>query len=239
MPFTMAPERAKMRAEFGRDLMAELARIGPIGFRRHEMVARWAHGGAGRSTIWRWLREMLEDPDGAGQHFIRKPAPAVTQNGQSTGDAERAASNAVKIADEETAAASETQEQHARRASPVPDTRSSPAQRLVAGGVFNILEGLQGCITAATAVMERARAAINDQGSARTVIMASEHLRKSMETAIRLHDSIWNMQRIEQFHQEIIAAVEEESPIAAARIIAKLETIIDAWANPASWQGHS
>jgi len=187
MPFAMTPDKAKLRAQFERDVVAEIERVGPAGFRRHEIVARWAHAGPGRSTIWRWLREMLEDPASAGQHFIRRPVPPATLTGESTGDTVPAESVAVKIGSSETAAASETQEQHAMRLNRAPDARPPAAQSLTPGSVFNILEGLQGCITAATAVMERARETINDQASARTVIMASEHLRKSMETAIRLH----------------------------------------------------
>jgi hypothetical protein len=40
----------------------------------------------------------------------------------------------------------------------------------------------------------------------------------------------WNSQQIERFHEEIILAVQEESPATADRILMKLEAISSEWA---------
>lgn len=231
MPFTLTAERAKLRAQFERDVLAEISRAGPAGFRRHEMVARWAHAGPPPSSIWRWLKEMLDDADGAGRHFVRRPAPQADVAGSGTTDVHQALSDGMKIVDSEAATKPVTAQPHAVlqkvAAHDAPPGSTTP---LVLKGTFDIEQHLQRSIASATRVMN-AQCAPHDPRSARLMLRAAEVLRRCAETVIRLHEKIWNMARIEEFHAMVIETVREESPQAADKILDRLEALAALWAN--------
>jgi len=63
------------------------------------------------------------------------------------------------------------------------------------------------------------------------MLRAAEVLRRCAETVIRLHEKIWNMARIEEFHAMVIETVREESPQAADKILDRLEALAALWAN--------
>lgn len=237
MPFTLSSERAKLRAQFERDVLAEISRVGPAGFRRHEMVARWAHAGPPPSSIWRWLKEMLDDADGAGRHFDGRPAPQANVVGSGTTDVHHALSDGMKIGDGEAAAKPATAQPHAMlQKGAAPDTPPGSATPLVLKGTFDIEQHLQRSITSATRVMN-AQCAPHDPRSARLMLQAAEVLRRCAETVLRLHEAIWNMARIEEFHAMVVATVREESPEAADKILDRLEALAALWANSPTGEG--
>jgi hypothetical protein len=68
--------------------------------------------------------------------------------------------------------------------------------------------------------------------NAKLLVTASEHLRRSIETASRLYDSIVAVQRIDQFNNELLTAIEavhEEFPEAAELIIRRTRALADRW----------
>lgn len=224
MPFTITPEKAKLRAQFELDVAAEIGRVGPAGFQRHLMVARWAHAGAGRSTIWRWLKETVDDPAGVGRHFTQGQVSPKNADGSANVEASTAGPERVNsAANPPITKASVTHSNNAPAAPP------QTASASTGHGSFAIMDNLQRCITAANRVMANAQRAPNDARSARLVIQASEHLRRCMETAIRLHDELWNVARVEEFHSAIIAEVATNDAPTAERIMLRLEEIAHRW----------
>jgi len=233
MPFTITPDKAKLRAQFERDVMAEIDRVGPAGFRRHEMVARWAHAGAGRSTIWRWLKKMVDDPAGAGRHFTQGPVLPKEAAGSADAEAPLAGPGPAKTTAKPPI--TKARAKHLKISPAVPPQTAATASRV--HGSFAIIDNLQSCMTAASMVMANAQRAPNDPRSARLVLQASETLRRTMETAIRLHDALWNAARVEEFHAAIIAEVAANDGPTAERIMARLEEIAHRWGNPVSGGG--
>jgi len=96
---------------------------------------------------------------------------------------------------------------------------------------------LQECIFAATRVMANAQHAPNDARSCRLLLQATEVLRRCLETAIRLHEEMWNAARVEEFHAAIIAEVTANDAPTARRIMARLGDIAHRWANLPSARG--
>jgi len=85
--------------------------------------------------------------------------------------------------------------------------------------------------------MANAQHAPNDARSCRLLLQATEALRRCLETAIRLHEEMWNASRIEEFHAAIIAEVAANDGPTAKRIMARLEKIAHRWANPPTGDG--
>jgi DNA-binding FadR family transcriptional regulator len=76
------------------------------------------------------------------------------------------------------------------------------------------------------------RYARRDDGQPRVpmlLLRASEHLRKSLDTACRIQQACMELSQVERFHEAIIQAVAEESPAAAEKILARIGQIATEW----------
>jgi hypothetical protein len=98
-----------------------------------------------------------------------------------------------------------------------------------AGSALAVVEKLQECVRVAESLMKHARmpdGAIRNSG---LLLKASEHLRRTLETAARLQEAMMQVSQVERFHSLIIAEVAKESPEAAERILAAVGGLADSW----------
>jgi hypothetical protein len=61
------------------------------------------------------------------------------------------------------------------------------------------------------------------------MIVASEHLRRCLETVLRLHEAMWTIDRLERFHDMVIAEVQKLAPEVPQQLMAELERLSQGW----------
>jgi hypothetical protein len=159
MPFAATSAMATLRANFERAVVAEIERVGPAGLRRHEVVTQWRHAGASRTTLWRWLQEMLDHPAGAGPDFTRSQKTAGVQATPSVEIVER---NYPEIQEGDPPLLMKepaVQVEIVNRSARFPPSAFSG---ISGAGAFQVVKNLQDCIAASTRVMADAQRAPND-----------------------------------------------------------------------------
>ncbi|MDR3519025.1 MAG: hypothetical protein P4M00_24770 [Azospirillaceae bacterium] len=103
------------------------------------------------------------------------------------------------------------------------------------GGMIPVLEKLRTCIAVAEQVIAQAEQGVSGGGKRagatefRLLLMASEHLRRTMETAAKLHDRVTTIAQLERFHAAIFDELRAESPEIAERVVRRLQRINVAW----------
>ena len=105
------------------------------------------------------------------------------------------------------------------------------------GSGFAVVANLQECIAAALEIMRLARRSVAGQSGtniehAKLLIAGSEHLRRCLQTVVNLHEVLWTMQRLDQFHLELIEVVRTFMPEAADACLQAMERVAHEWANP-------
>lgn len=207
MPAAFDPTREALRKEVESAVFSELERVGPEAFSKAVLIHRFADRGVSAPTLYRWIDAPLKSGR-AGQHLARRVKQAA---------AERAVRSANPSADAAQVAIS---------AMPavvhVNDIAAS-------GGTLAVVEQIQACVKAALQVMEYAR---HEDGKVRVpkiLLAASEHLRRSLETAARLQEAMFEMADIERFHAAIFEELRRESPELAERIVLRLQQLQTAW----------
>ena len=94
----MAEVRSRLREEVETAALAELERAGPNGLRRAALVRRFSGRGAGRSTLFRWIDELINSGR-AGEHLARRVKVAAANRAyrspDSAADAARDAARAL------------------------------------------------------------------------------------------------------------------------------------------------
>ena len=98
------------------------------------------------------------------------------------------------------------------------------------GRMFAVVDTLERCLKAANEVMSQARRLRYKPENGKVILMAAETLRRSLETTLKLRDEILSTEAIDRFHAEVIEAIRGESPVLAARLMARLEAISRDWA---------
>ena len=101
----------------------------------------------------------------------------------------------------------------------------SSLNHIASSGSLGIIDYLNECIKAARTVMEHARMADGRVRAAKLLLFGSEHLRRCLETAHRIAESVHEMQRIDEFHAIIIEEVRRESPATARAILARIDKV--------------
>jgi AcrR family transcriptional regulator len=195
-----APDRAALQRQVIEAAVEEFVRVGPDRFRIATIVERFLDCGLPRSTLYRWIAE----------------ARVSGRLGQAVGVQVKKAA----------------QRRAARHADPALDAATKIVKKLPAathpdeiGGVggLTVVDHLQACIHAAKQVMAYARDAEGKPRAPRLLLHGAEHLRRSLDTAMRVLDGIHDMQRVDEFHRQVIEEVRKESPACAERILVHLD----------------
>ena len=201
-------DRAALRAEVERSALAEVERVGPDAFRPSTIALLYADKGADRATIYRWLAE-LKKSGRMGAHVAARVREAV---------AERAARAPDPAADA------------AREVAAVMPRPLGPDDITAAGGIGDFVATLTTCMQTAQKILAQATAPDGTIRQPRLAIVASEHLRRCLETAARVAATMRDVNNLARFHGEVIAAVQAEAPEVAERLAQRLVMITQRFA---------
>jgi hypothetical protein len=198
-------EAAALKAEVERAVLMELARTGADRFRPDTIVKAFK-GRAGRTTLFRWIRQTIESG---------KPAQAITKAIK-----RRAAARAKRTKDPSADAAREAVELLPVMASP---------SDMMGGSAIPVIERLRECLKVAEDCMRHARTpegAIRNSG---LLLKASEHLRRSLETACRLSEAMHSIDRLDRFHDLILQEIAKLAPETAEVLTIRLGQLSSEW----------
>jgi hypothetical protein len=209
---------ASVRLEVEASISKAYAETAPCRIRKSAIVGPFLSRGVGRSTLYRWVDQWLE---------ARKPAQTMI----------RAAQKAAAVRKHRAMASGELPERAAAklaarviaRAAVLPAVEVVAAQGMMA---VDVIRRLQFSIEAAEQVMVLARHADGTVKAPRMLLAASDHLRRSLETAAKLHKAMRSVADIERFHDEVIGIVEDvakEYPPAAELLISRLRLVVSRW----------
>ena len=113
----------------------------------------------------------------------------------------------------------------AREATTAPPAAVRPEDIAGAGGTLAVIEKLQACIRAAEQVMAYARTEDGRVRNVKALLAASQHLRRSLETAIKVQQTMMELAEVEKFHQAIFDVLREETPELVERVVRRLHQL--------------
>jgi hypothetical protein len=199
-----------LRAAVEAAVLVEITRSGPEGFSRADLVKRFIDRGASRATLFSWVGAVLASD---------KPARAI----------EKRVATAAK-----------------RRARKEPDPGAAAARDVVAelppivslgpaltpdapDSAIPFMRRLQECFAAADQLLKHARTAEGDVRNARLIVVASEHARKTLETAARIQAGLLELGQTEKFHQAVFDVLKEVDPTVAEKVLIRLRQVNATW----------
>ena len=198
-----------LRAEVEAAVLAEVVRVGQDAVNRRKVLQPFLDAGGKQSTLYRWLNEIL-----ASGRLAEASAKAIV---------DAAAARASRTPDPAKAAALEV-------AALLPTLPK--IEHIASAGAIPVTEQLNTCMEVARELMRHARTEDGRVRNGRQLLAASEHLRRCLETAARITDTLHRAEKVERFHQAIIEEIARESPIVAERILTGLSQLVAAWGNP-------
>jgi hypothetical protein len=156
------------KAEVEAAIVEAMARMGPDGLDKFSVAKPFMARGMSKSTVYRWIGDILASGR-PGAAIEAKVVKAVRAR------AKRAPDPAKAVAEE---------------IGEVMPTLATVAEVTGVGGVIEVIEKLQECFKAAEQVMKHARNDAGDPRNVRALLAGSEHLRRSLETAVKLREAM-------------------------------------------------
>jgi hypothetical protein len=200
-----AGEKAALRAELEGAVLEELRRVGPTAFEKMTIARRFL-GRASLATLYRWVDAALA-----------KAGPKL-------------AGEVVAAAEARAARTAEPALQAARQAVTTTLPRVPRLEDTAGlGGTIPAIEQLGECVRAAQQVMDYARHADGSVRSAKILLTATEVLRRSLDTAVKLQQAVMEVSQVEKFHAAVFETIREESPATAERLLVRLQQLNAGW----------
>ena len=191
-----------LRDRFEAAVLAEAERVGAGCFNRSAVIRPFLAGGAKQSTLYRWADAVLA----AGRPARRS---AMVSSGAERASAARGSSTPLPVPP----------------AAPPPSFHS--LLHVTPAGAVALLERLDDCIAAADQLMAHARTDEGKVRNARLLMAGAEQMRRCLETAARITETLIKAKKIDEFHAMMLEEVEAESPPAAERIVRRLTGTVD------------
>ena len=205
----MGEHSPSLRDEVEAAVLAELERVGPAALNKAELVRRFEDRGASRATLYRYVERPLLSGK-AVQHVAQQVREAAVARAALpdplTAAVEAAAANLPVVVK-------------------VEDVASS-------GGMIPVIAKLVACIAIADQLINHARTEDGKVRSAKLLLAGSEHMRRNLETAVRLQEAMRQADDMERFHRRILAMVRgvaAQHPEAAQAIVAGLGQLAQDW----------
>jgi hypothetical protein len=208
-------EGAALRAEVEQAVLAAAEKLGAeTGIDTAGIVRQFSGRGAADSTLFRWCREIIKSGK-PGQHVVKQVKRAADR---------RVARSA---ADPEAA----TAEVRAELASTLPAVvRVDDVLGGAAGGkVVGVIDRLQRLMTDLEMLIAYAKTDEGKVRNARLLGTSLEQMRRCLETGVRLHQAMREVDEVDRLQKAVIDAIAEESPDLARRIYLKIDAIAASW----------
>jgi hypothetical protein len=194
------PSRAALRASFDARVAAAAREFGPD-FEWSTILEEFQDKGLGRATVFRWMAAAKKSAVAGGGGEGKRPR----------GRPRRAAAEPVVVAG------------IARKLPPIPTVRD-----MTASGLLPVMTLLQDCIRHAQDLITHARGTDGGVRNARLLMQASEHLRRAVETAAKLNETVAIQQEMQAFHTACLSEIAIEAPAVQERILNRLHRACDA-----------
>jgi hypothetical protein len=101
---------------------------------------------------------------------------------------------------------------------------------VVSAGAIPVMDRLNQCVAAAGQVIAFARTPEGAVRNSKLLLSASEHLRRCLETAARVTETMMRAERVERFHATIIEEIGKEAPVVAEHLAMRLAQLASQWA---------
>jgi hypothetical protein len=144
----------------------------------------------------------------AGQHLVWKLREAAADRAASTDDPAADAAQAAALASSRVI---------------------RPEDIAHAGGVLSAIEKLHACIRTAEQVIAYARTADGGVRNAKVLLAANDHLRRNIETWVKIQQAVMQLAQLERFHEAVFDVLREESPELAERVVMRLQQLSAQW----------
>jgi hypothetical protein len=195
--------REALRAEVIAAAVAEIDRAGPDRFRA-AVVRTFVDRGLNRATLYRWL-DAAEKSGEIGQRvseaFRQRVQPGADDPSDPTGNIAAANQMLAKLPQ-------------------IANFGDVTGQEPI-----RFADALRECIMAARNVMRHARDAEGRVKMPKMLMLGSEQLRRSVETASRILEKVHEIQRVEEFHRIIIEEIRKVDDQTAMRILERMDII--------------
>ena len=198
---------ASLKAEIEAAVIEAVCRVGLDRFDKAAMIKRFSDRGAGRSTLYR----MVEAPLKSGRAG-RALADAVAKAAAKAEEARLA-----RIPAEKAEAVGELM------------PRIVTPDKLVTGGGVSAVEQITRCLQTAEKIMAHASTDEGNVKNAKLLIAATNLLRQTLETSIKLHAAMREGQALEAYQDAVLSEIAMESPECAERIHARLLAFTASW----------
>jgi hypothetical protein len=199
----MTAAATALRLEVEEAVFAEVAKAGPE-FRRSSVVNQFLDRGAGKSTLFRWVNEVI-DSGRPGQHVARIVQAAA---------AERAARAVDPAADVAIAIAAKL---------PIRVTAEDMT------GVVRLVEKLRAIVRDIDLLIAHSKADDGKVRNARLLLAANGEMRKTLETALRMQEAMHSAQQIDKMHDAILDEVAKLAPETAEAILRRIDLVAAQW----------
>ncbi len=91
---------------------------------------------------------------------------------------------------------------------------------------------LRRCFEVARRIIEQCKNSDGRIRAPRLTLAAVEHMRRCVETSLKLSDALREVSRLEEFHRQVVEEIAKESPECATRIMERLRLTQERWAGP-------
>lgn len=197
------PGRHHWNLQVEEAVLAEVVRAG-ADFQRSAVVSRFMGRGAGKSTLFRWIQEII-DSGIPGQHVARLVKEAA---------AERAARSEDPSADVATAIGARL---------PI---RVTPGE--IAGAV-QIVATLREIVADFELLIQHAKTDDGRVRNARLLVTANAELRRCLEAAVKLQQAMREVDQVDKLHDAILEEIAKLAPETAEAIYRRIDQIAAQW----------
>jgi hypothetical protein len=205
----MPPPPSDLAQEFAERVRQAFDAFGPR-INHLPIIAEFQDRGASRSAVWRWW--------GSAQKAYAERAGDPAMFKRKDGKKPKATARAPKAAGPPPVAAGDV-------APPLPAIPSVDDVKTV--GLLPVLELLRESIQAAQDIMRHGRLDDGKVRNARLIQSGAEHLRRAVETAARLNESVAVQQEMQAFHRIIMQEIGAEAPDLQQRILSRIRRVCD------------
>ena len=92
-----------------------------------------------------------------------------------------------------------------------------------------MVERLRECVEIAQKIIKYSQTDNGKVRNAKLLLAGSEHLRRVIDSAVKLQEAAMQLSQVERFHEEIFVALREESPEFAEKVLVRLGQLAERW----------
>ena len=191
----MSKASAELYAEVSDAVLVEVEQIGVDGINAAGIVARFVGRGVSERQLYRWINQIMSSGQ-PGQHIARQVKRAAAERSARAPDpAEAAAQIAADV--KELLPVRVSVDDFAAACAPVEPARPK----------IRVIEMLAGVIEDAQLVVAHAKVDGKPRNP-RLLLQAGESLRRAAETALKVTAAMNDIDKMEQFHEDLFNSVE-------------------------------